>query len=263
MLGIAACISDTTTKGKGTVPAPQVAKANTSQSLNNTKSQTANRPTENMTVNMDGKKISPNAAVQRDVRANATPKVNLNEVKKPVQQKAPKRVPDQVPEGSLPSTCDLITADYVAEVLGMVAPRDIFVKDGSGANPYTADSRSCFFKWEHNGEPNAGLLVQIQRNSFPDEFPDWASYYISSKKQQGDKLPDESVTYRYKDFPGLGVDGAYNYDLARYIWRTKSGYIFMIAFNLPASAEPEQLLWAEKLGKVVNKNFEAFLKKKK
>ena len=35
----------------------------------------------------------------------------------------------------------------------------------------------------------------------------------------------------------------------------------MIAFNLPSS-EPEQLMWASKIGKVVEKNFQEILKKK-
>ena len=93
------------------------------------------------------------------------------------------------------------------------------------------------------------------RNPVPDDLPEWASYYISSKRNQGDKMPDGETSYRYKDFP-LGKAGGYNYDIGRYVWRIDTGNVFMIAFNIQSS-EAEQLIWAEKIGKEVEKNFRA------
>lgn len=259
-LALLACVNDSTTGTKGSQSAQPAELTKPSTPATNNP---AKRPTEEMTVNMNGKQISPPT---RNKPATATNKTTNNTATKagtPTKsdKPVPKRTPDKIPPGSLPSACDLVTENYISEVLGIVEARDIYVKDGSGPNPYKSDSRSCFFKWPHNGDRNAGVLIQVQRNSYPEEFPDWAKYYITSKKQQGDKLPDESVTYRYKDFPDMGEDGAYNYDLARYLWRIKSGHVIMIAFNLPSS-EPEQLMWASKIGKVVEKNFQEILKKK-
>ena len=149
----------------------------------------------------------------------------------------------------LPSACDLMTEKIIAGIVG-VEEQSISIKDGSNSSsPY---ARSCFFRWEHRGVPNSGVLIQIQDNPVPDEFPEWAPYYIQAKKNQGEKSPDGSVSYRYVDFEGLGVDGAYSYDLHRYMWRDDRDYVYMIAFNLPAG-EAEELAWAKAIGKEVMK----------
>jgi len=153
----------------------------------------------------------------------------------------------------LPSACDLMSADFISTVITGPTASEIFVKDGSGKK--AVDARACFFKWNDNGNVNGGVLVQVQRNPIPEEFDEWAAYYISSKLNHGDKMPDGSATYRYKRFDGMGVAGAYNYDLARYMWRTESDHVFMVAFNLESS-EAEQLIWAEKIGRHLMKNFE-------
>lgn len=252
-----------------------------------TSTSTLSRPTENIKVNLPGsnatsaKKPNLGAAtavtkvqaannVQAPNKAQASHTVDtdlgstdaekvakqraIKQAENQIQKPTPKRKPVVVPidKNALPNACDLVSADFVSKTLGMVAARDIYVKDGSGKKAVSA--RSCFFKWDDGGNPNAGVLVQIQKNPLPDEFPDWASYFIRAKRDQGDKMPDGSGTYRYKDFPGMGVAGAYNYDLARYTWRTDTGNVFMVAFNLQSS-EAEQLIWAEKIGKEAMRNF--------
>ena len=160
--------------------------------------------------------------------------------------------PAKVDKDALPNACDLVSAEFISKTLGVVAARDIYVKDGSGKNPTNA--RSCFFKWDNGSNPNAGVLVQVQKNPLPDEFPDWASYYIRAKRDHGDKMPDGSGSYRYKDFPGIGVAGAYNYELARYAWRTETDNVFLVAFNLQSS-EAEQKIWAKKIGDELMRTF--------
>jgi membrane-bound lytic murein transglycosylase len=150
---------------------------------------------------------------------------------------------------SLPSACSLLTEAFIGKVIGVDSDY-ISVKDGSGKS---LTQRSCFFRWDHDGEANSGVLVQIQTNPLPDEFPDWASYYIAAKKNHGDKSADGSSTYRYKDFTTVGVSGAASYDLGRYYWRDAQDRVFMVAFNLPSN-ETEQLAWAETFAKEVTKN---------
>ena len=150
----------------------------------------------------------------------------------------------------LPSTCGLVSQAFIETTIGVPAGK-VTVKDGSAKS--NNNQRACFFRWDHKGVPNSGVLVQLSRNPVPEELPDWASYYISTKRQNGDKTPDGSATYRYKDFPDMGVAGAYNYELARYYWRTEDDLVVGILFNIQAS-EAEHLVWARAIGQEVMKN---------
>ncbi len=150
-----------------------------------------------------------------------------------------------------PNACALVTPEFLGKVLGVNAGT-ISVKDGSSAT--SPHARSCFFRWEHEGAPNSGVLVQVQVNPVPHEFPDWAIAFVDAKKTAGEQSIDGSAGYRYKDFSGMGDDGAYNFELSRYIWRISNEYVFLIAFNLP-STEGQEVKWAQSIGKEVMKNF--------
>lgn len=150
----------------------------------------------------------------------------------------------------LPEPCGLLSDAFIANVIG-VEKDAITLKDGSNAaTPY---ARSCFFRWDHLGTPNSGVLIQVQSNPVPNEFPDWAPYYLQAKRNQGEKSPDGSLVFKYKDFDNMGVDGAYSHDLHRYLWRDAKNYVYMVAFNLPAT-ESEEIQWARKLGAELMKN---------
>lgn len=150
----------------------------------------------------------------------------------------------------LPDACTLINESFIGSVIG-VDDNQITLKDGSSiASPF---ARSCFFRWEHQGVPNSGVMVQVQVNPVPDELDDWAAYYIQAKKNGGEKTPDGSMTFKYENFDGMGIDGAYNFDLHRYIWRDKQDVVYLVAFNLPSTAK-EELTWAKKIGREVMKN---------
>lgn len=153
---------------------------------------------------------------------------------------------------NLPSACGLISADKIARILNVNADA-ITLKDGSGRQ--SEHSQSCFFRWTHNGVPNSGILVQVQDNPVPDEAPEWASYYISAKINQGEQMPDGSGSFRYdrvKD--GLGDAAAFSGELSRYVWRVGTEYVFMIAFNFPGTPEQKKN-WAEAIGTEVMNNF--------
>ncbi len=156
----------------------------------------------------------------------------------------------QVAKRKVPDACSLISDKDIADVIG-IDEDAINIKDGSSSSsPY---ARSCFFRWDHRGIPNSGVLLQVQDNPVPDEFPEWAAYFIQAKKTEGEKSPDGSFEFKFEDFKGLGVDGAYSFELNRYLWRDKNDYVYLIAFNLPAT-EAEELEWARKIGAEVMKN---------
>jgi len=210
------------------------------------------RATENIQVTLpDGtKQNKPTPVKTQDYNPNS-PNKGQSKMQEQIDEKLKKSLAHY--GKLLPSACELVSPAFVAQVIGGdVDPTMITVKDGSGKN--AVDAKACFFKWDDQGNPNGGVLIQVQRNAIPDEFPDWAAYYINGRINQGDQSADGSVTYRYKKFPGMGVAGAYNYDLARYTWRTETDHVFMVAFNLESS-EAEQLIWAEKLGKMAMEKF--------
>lgn len=161
-----------------------------------------------------------------------------------------KSVPVEEPktyDPNVPDACSLITIEEIASVIGIDAST-ISVKDGS--NLRALNVRSCFFRWEHNGAPNSGVLVQAQSNPLPEEFPDWGTTYIKAKIESGDKTLD-GATFLYKPFDGGGVEGAYNHEMKKYFWRIGDDIIYTLTFNLGAD-EPTQKAWAEKLAKIIN-----------
>lgn len=147
----------------------------------------------------------------------------------------------------VPDACSLLTTQEIAEVIGVDA-NDISIKDGSNLRSLTV--RSCFFRWENDGIPNSGVLVQAQSNPLPDDFPTWSTTYIKSKIESGEKSM-EGETFLYKPFNGGGVEGAYNHAQSKYFWRLDDKLIYTITFNL-GSDEATQLAWAEKIAAYVN-----------
>ncbi len=147
---------------------------------------------------------------------------------------------------NVPDACTLITTQQIAAVIG-VDPSGISIKDGS--NLKSLNVRSCFFRWEHEGVPNSGVLVQAQSNPLPDDFPNWSTTYIKSKIEGGEKSLDNEV-FLYKPFNGGGIEGAYNHEMSKYFWRLDDQLIYTITFNLGAD-EPTQLAWAEKLASMI------------
>lgn len=150
----------------------------------------------------------------------------------------------------LKSGCDLLSKEFVAEVFGIDVSELTLKPSGQGME----HGKACFYKWDKEGVKDAGMFVQVQHNPMPEEFPDWAAYYVKAKLDHGDKTPDSKTDFRYKSFDALGKVGAYNYELGRYVWRTDEGNIFMVAFNLNGS-EAEYSRFAEMLGKEAMSNF--------
>jgi hypothetical protein len=136
----------------------------------------------------------------------------------------------------IPDACDLLSVETIAKYVNQPS-NSIFAADGS--SPQNLKARACFFKWDGSAIPNAGVMVQLQRNPVQEEVPEYLTYLISSKKTEGDNDPVTKSVIKYKDWPGFGDDGAYSTEAGKYVWRVGSDWAFMIAFNtdLPPNAQ--------------------------
>ncbi len=151
----------------------------------------------------------------------------------------------------LPDACTLLSESKIASLLNL-DKNSLEVKDGS--NPQNLFSKSCFYKWEDEGVKNAGIMIQVMTNPVEDEAPEYLSIYISSKKTRGEQSMDSDKPFIYKDFVGIGDDGAYSYEMHKYMWRKGNDYSFLLAFNAVLT-EKEELEIAKKLAVEVMKNF--------
>lgn len=149
----------------------------------------------------------------------------------------------------LPDACKFITTNELKQIIGVDAEVEVSIKDAT--TPQNPFARSCFFRWEDDGIPNSGALLQIQSNPIPEEYPEWPLTFIKSKLESGEKGFNDvqEVEYKYNKFEDIGIEGAYNYDLRKYFWRIDDEFIYMLAFNLEGT-EAEHLHWATQIAKI-------------
>lgn len=233
---------------KPTLSTQPSANAGTANNQQNVQASDAMIQAQDRAMQMKNNGEATQAEIDAKLKAVAAAERNSGQQKQAAQQNQP--TPKKKSVHNLPaSACNLLTEEFIGEAIG-IDYRYISTKSASGGAEF---QRSCFFRWDQDDTPNAGVLVQVQVNPIKDDFPDWADHYIPSKKSSGDNAPDGSATYTYKDFDGVGEEGAYNHSLGRYYWRTKDDRICMVAFNIPTT-EQQQLIWAKKIGKEVMRN---------
>ena len=102
--------------------------------------------------------------------------------------------------------------------------------------------------------PNTGILLQIQANPVEDEYAEWVTLFVSSKRTTGEKTMGTNETFKYNKMEGLGDDGSFSHRLGKYIWRDGNKYAFSIAFNTN-SAKDVQMKNAKAIGNIMMKNY--------
>ena len=205
-------------------------------------------------------KISPQAKVnptKKQPKAVANPNFAANHAANPAKPEPTGENAEKIKIlNSIPNSCSLISKIDVSKILDIPAGAIVQMDASSIASPYT---KSCFFKWD-SLEPNSGILVQVQGNPIPDDYAEWVSLYVSSKRSSGENGMDGEV-YTYKKLDGLGDDGSYSHRLGKYVWRTGEDYVFTISFR--ANSDPKkQLKLAKELGEVIMRNYKRSYKKK-
>lgn len=148
-------------------------------------------------------------------------------------------------------TCALLSPQIIADALGKTTQE---LSMTNATPPAESPQQSaCFIKYEDFDLPNAGLFVQMIRNPFPDEYPDYISKYVESYRLQGEQAVDEAPIF-FKKFEGFGDDGSYSTEAGKYYWRLGERVSFLIAFNtLHNPAEQYEI--ATKLAKALTEAY--------
>lgn len=153
---------------------------------------------------------------------------------------------------SLPSSCEMISQEKIKEIFKITVP-SVNVKDAS--DPADPKIKSCFFQWDDDDTPNAGIMIQLQTNPVFDEYNEYISKYVSAKLTEGETMLGDDKPSLYKKFDAGGVDGAYNFQHARFYWNYGNNYLVMLAFNISTLSESQMVDVAEDVAAEINSNF--------
>jgi len=147
-------------------------------------------------------------------------------------------------KGGTRSPCLYIPKSKLAKLFNW---KDEDIKMKNASTKKSKYSKACFYRYNRDGDPNGGLMIQTQTNPIPGEIDDWASSFISAKITGGEKsFEPNTPAILYKKFSPEGKLGAYNAQTKKYFFKMNNDLIFMIAFNL-AGNEKTQLKWANSI----------------
>jgi hypothetical protein len=153
----------------------------------------------------------------------------------------------------IPPSCEYVPVEWIAQRFNL-DPELISVKDGGAGTGMSG----CFFRWSTMDKPNAGVFVQVYTNPVEEDVKNWATLRMQGLKS-GQAGTAETST-EFKDFPGVGDEGAYNDELSTFYWRVGENYVFMLAFNLDIPAE-DKYKHAEAISQEVMSNFQEMVTK--
>ncbi len=152
---------------------------------------------------------------------------------------------------SIPDPCSLISSSTLVNVFDLKNEPQI----KSGSKPQAgATDKSCFFRFEGDPKPNAGIMLQVMINPLPGEIDDYPSLVIDGKIKDGEMSPVEKTPKKFKVWNEVGDGGCYSFSAGKYHWKIGKKYVFMLAFNT-SHTEAQQKQIAAAIGKEVMKNF--------
>lgn len=157
----------------------------------------------------------------------------------------------------LPDACQMISEVKLKEILN-ITKSTINLKDAT--DPQSPNAKSCFFKWDDDNTPNAGILIQLQTNPVFDEYNEYISKFVSSKLSEGETTLGDDKPSKYLKFNAGGVSGVYSFQQARFYWNYGNNYLVMLAMNISTLTESQMVNVAEKMAEEINKNFVAQVK---
>jgi hypothetical protein len=152
----------------------------------------------------------------------------------------------------IPDPCSLISIGTLNSNFDLTSSPEI--KSGSKV-PRPAE-KSCFFKFGNTKKPNAGIMLQVMTNPYPDEIDDYPGLVIDGKIKDGEQSPYDKIQKKFKPWNELGDGGCYSFEAGKYHWKIGNKYIFLLAFNTDHT-EVQQKQLASIIGKEIMKNFKA------
>lgn len=117
-----------------------------------------------------------------------------------------------------------------------------------------ANSNTCFFKWDDPNYPNTGIMMQVKKNPYPVELPEWAMVTMNGLRKDGETGLGGEFNHRYSPLNGMATEGLYNSDIGKYYWRLSDKVVLFLAFNTVHEQEP-QFKMATELGSQMIKNY--------
>ncbi len=160
---------------------------------------------------------------------------------------------EEIPLDPLPVACNLVTGKQMADFLGK-DEADLEILDGN-RNQQGANNTACFYKWRDPVYDASGVFIQIQRNSLPDELPDFVMATMNNKKWEGENsMAEPGKTFKYVDYAGLDVPAIYCDEIDRYYFTKGYKYLYSVAFNYPIKEEEMHAIF-NKIANLMLKNF--------
>jgi hypothetical protein len=154
-------------------------------------------------------------------------------------------------KGQLFDPCSLISLEKVGEIFG-IDPKILALKN----DQYSGDfSRSCNLKWSDPADGNTySMLIILQSNPIQGEIDDWATSYLSSRLQNGEKsFPDNEKPIKYVKFEGIDSESAYNVESKKLYWKINKDYV--MAVFMSDSFKPDKAIqYLTSLHEVLTKN---------
>ena len=154
----------------------------------------------------------------------------------------------------LPDACSMIEGPVLMEILNR---KDVPVNINAANDPGNPNSKACFFKWDDNDTPNAGILIQLQTNPVFSEYDEYISKFVTSKLTEGETQLGSDKRSIFKKFNAGSIEGAYSFEQSKFYWNYGNNYLVMLAMNITTLNESQMVNVAEKIANEINKNFVA------
>jgi hypothetical protein len=130
------------------------------------------------------------------------------------------------PAKELLDPCLLISIEEIGGIFS-VDPKIIQVKNDQFSGDF---SKSCNIKWDDSAKGvTYSMLLILQSNPIIGEIDDWASSYIGSRINTGEKsFPDNGATIKYKKFEGIQSESAFDSESNKLYWKINKDYVFAV-----------------------------------
>lgn len=133
-------------------------------------------------------------------------------------------------EIQLPRACDFLSTDSVAMLVGRSVGEIMVVEP-----PVVGEQgvSGCFYKWDDETTPHAGIFIQIMKNPAFDSYPGYIQFFVDEKLAAGEAMPGRGGRFIYEELYVGESRVAWSAEQARFYWTSGKNHLFMLAVNKP------------------------------